>query len=57
MNMKQLEEANILRAKAYAANDCPLMHAAADSLMRRLVSEHNDAVMLKRAQARAEAQP
>lgn len=52
MNLNDLRLANELRREAYLDND-PLLHAAADSVMSRLVHAHQDADMLRRAQERA----
>ena len=53
MNVRLLQRANTLRAQAIAANDCPILHAAADSALRLLAAENNDRVLLARAKARA----
>ena len=39
MNLATLHRANELRREAHLANECPILHAAADSEMRRLAAE------------------
>ena len=48
MNVASLSEANRLRMAAVEAGDCPLLHAAADSEMTRVICAH----ALERAHAR-----
>jgi hypothetical protein len=52
VNLRALDTANRLRREAIISDDCPILHAAADSEVRRLVNRHNDAALLARAKAR-----